>query len=247
MSTPWQPGPDGAWQYGSRFGQDLDEATVKSQITGQPKSNIDNSILGWDGAVSDLAGLSATVTDGQLSMNGRLTELEGVAGLGSLWMSQNWTLPGGARKVLPFDSWYGPNTPNVTRLGRGLRLGGYGLWTAFPHITFFPPQNTWLTTGLIQAQVWLVVRRNFAAIPWTELQYDVTITSVGPETAAFSKSFVIPDDGATYSVEVEIQHPNTGAKVYGGTQRSRLTVHRWSTGTDNAANEPTVQDGGTLA
>lgn len=247
MTTPGQPGPDGAWQYGSGFGQDLDEAEVRARLTGQSQTGIDDSILGWGKASDELSELAQDVVDGQLSLNEALALLAGVEGYGTLWTSKNWPVTGGRRIALPFDSWYGPHTPNVTMYGRGLRLHGFGLWTVFAHVTFAPPQSSWLGPGVIYAKVWITVRRNGASTPWTELQFDLTISSIGPETASFAKSVVIPDDGALYTIEIEVQHPNTGARVYGGTQRTRLSVHRWSTGTDNAANVPTVGDGGTLS
>ncbi|MDG3012447.1 hypothetical protein G4X40_20105 [Rhodococcus sp. D2-41] len=243
MTTPGGAAPDGAWQYGSRYGQDITEASAKAMIRGQGAPGYESADDHWKGEIDKFAADLDAVRDGQIGLGDRVDLLEGAQGYCCLFMSRNWNVPGGRWIVLPFDTQLGPNVGASPYSGAGIVFGSQGLWRADAHVTFYPPPASWFgSTTYVLAQLSIVVMNG--GYEFSRKTFDIVITSAGAETAAFSHTFVLP--GPNYSVHLELKHQQSGAWIYGGTTRSALSVNKWSVGVDNALVLPTVPDGGTL-
>lgn len=202
-------------------------------------------------------GLNVTVTDvdnfhdEQLDLNNRVEYLEGVAGFGVLFLGQNWNISGQKRITLPFNTQLGPEKAVAPVGGNSWKFLTKGLWRVGCHVSFMPPSTTWWQgSTVVNIAVYIkayLITSGTSAPAYTEKRYDIAVTSVGPETAAFPHTFVVPEDGL-YAVCVQVEHPKAATiGMYGGTLRSALTVNKWDNRTTNNVVLPTVPDGGTLS
>ncbi|MBP2211073.1 hypothetical protein JOJ87_001417 [Rhodococcus ruber] len=246
MTTPNAPAPDGAYVIGTRYGQDMTTQSAKAIMS--------NGILAsYEGAQQELRAVTDPIKlvadqlqDGQLELNDRIDLLEAVNGYCALYMGMNWAVAGGHRVTLPFDNQLGPRK-GADPFQNGILLASKGLWRADALVSFYPPPANWFSgASSVSIQVYLSVVAVAGGVTFTEHEYNMVVTSLGAETAAFSHTFVVPADGA-YFVRVQVNHPKDSASVYGGTVRSALSVNKWSNNTDNAVVAPTVPDGGTLS
>ncbi|MGY2060374.1 hypothetical protein ACW9HQ_36390, partial [Nocardia gipuzkoensis] len=181
--------------------------------------------------------------DGQADLGSRLDLLESVSGYQSLFMGKSWDVVGGKWVTLPFDEQLGPNK-DADKFLNGIRFKSKGLWRSDAHVTFAPAPPAW-GGNAVPAQVLVEVKQVGDLKTYTAHEYDIVITQLGAETAAFSHTFVIPEDDQFF-VTVSVYHPKSSATVYGGTLRSALSVNRWDLGTNNAVVKPTVPNGGSL-
>lgn len=239
MSYPIGNAPDGAFVVGGRYGQDLTPAGVNAAIRGKNLGGFINAQGTWDEKFSELALEASTLRDGQLELKDRVDLLDGVRGYGSLFMSRNWNVAQNAYVVLPFDRQLGPMKGVTHRDGTHFFLNDQGLYRADLHVSFAPANQ-------FTAQVYLTVHRSSNSQIYSQTRYDIVVASQGAETAAFSKTFVIPTDD-TYAIYAAVVHQRNGRNmVYGGTLRSAFSVNKWDNRIDNAAVADTVPDGGTL-
>ncbi|WP_378733661.1 hypothetical protein [Nocardia brasiliensis] len=243
MTAPGANPPEGAYVIGSKFSRDITRESVLPTITGAARIKY-NAAAGEFGGIKDnLAELADTVRDGQADMGNRLDLLESVSGYQSLFMGNSWNVLGGKWVTLPFDEQLGPSK-GAEKFLNGIRFKSKGLWRSDAHVTFAPAPADW-GGGATPAAVLVEVKQVGDNKTFTAHEYDIVITQLGAETAAFSHTFVIPADDAYY-VTVSVYHPKNSATVYGGTLRSALSVNRWDLGTDNPVVKPTVPNGGTL-
>ncbi|MDG3012135.1 hypothetical protein G4X40_18495 [Rhodococcus sp. D2-41] len=243
MTTPGGSAPDGAWVVGSRYGQDITEASAKAIIRGASLGSWGEAQEEWHGEFDSWGTAIDGLKDGQLELSDRTDLLEGARGYCCLFMSKNWNVNGGKWITLPFDTQIGPRD-DATPESNGITMGTKGLWRCDAHVTFYPPPPGWFgSTQFVVAQLSIVVMTG--STEFSRKTFDVVITSAGAETAAFSHTFVLP--GPNYAVHLELKHQQSGAWIFGGTTRSALSVNKWSTGIDNALVLPTVPDGGMLS
>lgn len=242
MTTPGgSPNPDVAyvWGSGSGYGQDITEASALAAMRGQALPGYEDAQNSWHGLVSDLADLAGEVEDEQLELLDRVDLLEGVHGYCNSFMSANWLVGQNQLLTLPFDTQLGPNV-NAELFDDGIRLGTKGLWRADTLVTFDSVSSN------IRAEVYITVESVGGSSVYSETRFDAVLTPSGSETAAFSKTFVIPTDDA-YVVKVRVKHyRNARTRVFGGTLRSALSVNKWSSNTDNNVEIPVAPDGGEL-
>jgi hypothetical protein len=237
VTTPHGSAPDGAWQFASGFGQGMTEDEALALATGGARGNLENADLEWGLVRQDLDNLR----DEQLQFGERLDLLEGVNGYCNLFMSANWQVAQNQLLTLPFDTQLGPRVGASPHSGDAILLESRGLWRADLHVSADK-----MTNSNYRANVYISVINSVSGTVFTETQFDLVLTPSGSETAAFSKTFVIPDDN-TYLVRARIQHNRTARlKVFGGTLRSALTVNKWSSNTSNLLVLDTVPDGGEL-
>ena len=245
MTTPGQNAPDGAWQFGDRMGQEMAGMTredIIAMMTGQARSDMNTAVGGWNGMTADVDDLAEQVHDVQLELGERVDLLDGVRGYCSTYLGSNWLVPGNQGKQLPFDAQLGPAKGAAPQSG-GIRLLEKGLWRADAHVGF-QVQSGWFT-GAARAVVYLTVRVAATWETYSQREYSLVVGRAGDETAAFSHTFVVPEDD-TYIVTVDMFHQNTRQYVFGGTLRSALSVNKWDFRVTNAVVAPTVPDGGTL-
>ncbi|KAA0016755.1 hypothetical protein [Antrihabitans cavernicola] len=246
MTTPGViTGPNGAFTWGGRFGQDVTQAAVINAATGGVKTKYSEAQDNLHLVTGSLQELGEQIRDGQVEMNDRLDLLEAVEGYCSLYMSYNWNVAGGHFVKLPFDAVLGPNKGAVL-YNNGIRLQGKGLWRSDAHVTFKQPPSDWFTNGTVAAQLYLSVCAVGNDSVFSEHEFDIVITPQGAETASFSHTFVVPTDDAFY-VRVGVAHPKASAWIYGGTARSSLSVNKWDNGTVHAEVVPVAPDGGALS
>lgn len=246
MTAPNGVTPDGAYVISSNYGSDVpnDQQSVIDMITGKPKTDAHGAANGWKGQFADLANLAGQVRDGQLDLNNRLDLLEEVSGYCSTFMGNNWNVAGGRWVTLPFEQQLGPNK-NAEKFQGGIKFNRKGLWRADCHVTFAPAPSNWIGGTNTPATVSVDIVRISDQQVYTSHHFDIVLTTLGPETAAFSHTFVLPEDNAFYA-KVLVIHPKDWAGVYGGTLRSSLSVNRWDSGTANAVVAPDVPHGGNL-
>lgn len=238
MTAPNGTMPDGAFVVGGRYGQDITEESAYAMMRGQPIKGFEDSQDSWKGLESDLSTSILDIEDGQLQLNNRVDLLEGVNGYCSTFMDANWNLAGQNRVSLPFNTQLGPSVGTSLYNG-GIRLATKGLWRADAHCTFAPGSN-------LNIQVYVAVVGVTSESVFTEHRFDLVATSAGPETAAFSHTFVVPSDNQYY-VKVQVWHGSAGRHLtYGGTVLSALSVNKWSNNTDNAVIIEDPADGGDL-
>lgn len=243
MTAPNGVVPDGAYVITSKYGSDIERDDVMGIIVGDKRTEYNATGGEWGGKFDELASLAGTVKDGQLEMGNRLDLMEAVSGYQSLFMGKNWEVRGGRFVQLPFDTQLGPNK-NAEKFQGGIKFTTRGLWRADCHVTFAAAPSGWGSSS-VPATVAVSVHRIADGSIFTEHDYDIVITQLGAETAAFSHTFVIPEDGK-FCAKVWVYHPKEWAVLIGGTLRSALSVNRWDVGTDNAVVAPTVPDGGRL-
>ncbi|GAB4588747.1 hypothetical protein [Nocardia sp. IFM 10818] len=245
MTAPNGVVPDGAYVITSKYGSDIQKDDVMGIITGDKRTKYNATGGEWGGKWDELASLAGKVRDGQLDMNNRLDLLESISGYQSLFMGKNWEIRGGHSRwvQLPFDTQLGPNK-NAEKFQDGIKFVTRGLWRADCHVTFAAAPSGWGSTA-VPATVAVTVNRISDGSVFTEHDYDIVITQLGAETAAFSHTFVIPEDDKFF-VKVSVYHPKEWAWVIGGTLRSALSVNRWDVGTTNAIVAPDVPNGGRL-
>ncbi len=238
MTTPGGSAPDGAYVVGSKYGSDVTEDSVRA-ITRGAIGGFESAQDSWHGLTSDLADLADEIRDGQLDLMDRIDLLEGVYGYCNLFMSQNWLVAQQQLLTLPFDTQLGPSVGAVP-LNGGIKLQHKGLWRADTLVSFDA------VSGTTRAEVYITVWNTTTDMMYSETRFDIVLTNAGSETAAFSKTFVIPTDN-TYAVTVRVKHYSSSrARVFGGTLRSALSVNKWSTNTDNNVDIPVAPDGGEL-
>ena len=135
-----------------------------------------------------------------------------------MFLSKNWNVRGGGAAVtLPFDSQLGPSKA-VSLTGTGLKLSKSGLWRADGHVTFYAAPSSWGSTVVTAAATIAVVRSSDKST-YTAKQYDMVLTTYGPETSAFSHTFVVPDPDA---FEVVVKAVASYFTVSAGTLALRL-------------------------
>lgn len=254
MTTPGGTGPDGAWVIGTIGGaQTLDEAAVYAATTGGVRGSYQNAQTKLKELTDPIDQALEEFEDSQLEMGDRIDLLEGVQGYCSLFLDRNWQITGNKRITLPFNTQLGPNKGASSFGGHSIKFAGKGLWRADGHVSFMTPPSNWWGGSPVNLQAWIKVYSTVgtgaggaAGGAYTEKQYDSTVTMIGPETIAFSHTFVIPNDDA-FAVCVQVSQPKSQTiGLYGGTLRSALSVNKWDNGTTNAVVSPTVPDGGTL-
>jgi hypothetical protein len=236
VTTPHGSAPDGAWTFASGFGQGLEEDDIMSQITGGARGNLEHADDEWGLLRGDLQQL----IDEQDQFKERLELLEGVQGYCNTFMSANWMVAQNQLLALPFDTQLGPEVGAVPFEG-GIRLLTRGLWRADTIVTCDK-----MTSSNFAAQVYITVFTIATGAVYSETRFDIVLTPSGSESAAFSKTFVVPTDDA-YVVKARIQHNRTARlRVFGGTLRSALSVNKWSTNTSNNVEISDPPDGGEL-
>ncbi|RJO79305.1 hypothetical protein D5S18_02950 [Nocardia panacis] len=244
MTMPGQNAPDGAWTLGSRYGQGITEADVRKLLRGNVLGGYQDAQTGIKQVNDGITNRLNDFRDSQLDFNNRLDLLEGVSGYCSLFLSANWQLAGGAYRRLPFDSQLGPR--KGTELAQnGIRLLSKGLWRADAHLTWRPAPSGWGQSNTA-GQTKIVVLYADSGAVYTEKEFDGVITPYGPETCAFSHTFVIPED-QKFVVQCHAAHPKDWHWIDGGTVKSALSVNKWDSRTDNNVQAPTVPDGGVLS
>jgi hypothetical protein len=250
MTTPGGVAPDGAWVLGSDYGKSITEESATATMRGNKLSGYESTqvqLKARDEAVDLIAG---QVRDSQIALEGRVDLLEGVQGYCSMYLGNNWNITGNKRITLPFNTQLGPRKGVELVTGNSLQLLSKGLWRCDAHVSFMPPSPTWLGSSTVNIEVYIKVYALSSGVTgsaYSETRYDIAVNSVGPETAAFSKTFVIPTDNL-YGVCVQVYQPkSTLIGLYGGTLRSALSVNKWDNGTINGAPLDTVIDGGTLS
>lgn len=237
MTTPNGSAPDGAWTFGSGFGQGMTPEQALALATGGARGSLETADDEWGTVRDDLANLK----DEQLNFGDRLDLLEGVNGYCNLFMSANWLVAQNQLLVLPFDTQLGPNIGATPHGGNAIKLATKGLWRADAHVSMEK-----MNSSNFQASVFISVINAGTEAVFTESEYDLVLTPSGSETAAFSKTFVIPTDD-TYIVRARIRHNRTSrVRVFGGTLRSALSVNKWDSGTANLVVLDTAPDGGDL-
>ncbi|APE10752.1 hypothetical protein BO226_17400 [Rhodococcus sp. 2G] len=236
MTTPHGSAPDGAWQFASGFGQGMTEDEALALATGGARGNLEQADEEWALVRGDLQAL----IDEQDQFKERLDLLEGVYGYCNTFMSANWLVAQDHLLALPFDTQLGPNVGAVPYEG-GIRLQTRGLWRADTIVTCDK-----MTSSNFAAQVYITVLSVATGAVYSETRFDIVLTPSGSESAAFSKTFVVPTDD-DYVVKARIQHNRTARlRVFGGTLRSALSVNKWSTNTSNNVDIPEPADGGEL-
>lgn len=129
MSTPGQPGPDGAWQLGSGFGQGEDEDSVRAAITTAPRAELMKAVGGFDLFRQKQFDTAVDHTDGQNSIRDRIEYLANTSGYASAYMDLNWQVPRAKWVRVPFPSPLGPQKRGgVDAAGGQLVLKAGGLW-----------------------------------------------------------------------------------------------------------------------
>lgn len=238
--------PDGALPAGSLApglfaaaqAQTAEEA--KRAATGGALGGFEDAQESYWGFESDVADIADQARDEQLDLNDRVDLLEGVHGYCNLFMSANWLTAQNQLLTLPFDTQLGPNIGAEPHDG-GILLMTKGLWRADTIITCDK-----MTSSSYTAQVFISVLSASSGAVYSETRYDIVLTPSGSESAAFSKTFVIPT-GEAYVVKVRIQHNRTARlRVFGGTLRSALSVNKWSSETTNNVEIAEPPDGGEL-
>ncbi len=132
MSTPGQPGPDGAWQLGSRFGQDLDENAVDDAITAGPRADLMKAVGGFNLFRQKQFDTSVDHEDGQNSIRDRIEFLRNVSGYASSYMTRNWKVPQKKWVIVPFPGQVGPAKNAVIDSVAGrLVLKAGGVWQVY--------------------------------------------------------------------------------------------------------------------
>ncbi|MGN0123762.1 MAG: hypothetical protein ACI38R_11045 [Rhodococcus sp. (in: high G+C Gram-positive bacteria)] len=238
--------PDGALPAGSLApglfaaaqAQTAEEA--KRAATGGALGGFEDAQESYWGFESDVAGIAEQLRDEQLDLNDRVDLLEGVNGYCNTFMSANWLVAQNQLLALPFDTQLGPNIGAIPFDG-GIRLLTKGLWRADAIVTCDK-----MTSSNFSAQVYITVLQITTGAVYSDTRYDIVLTPSGSESAAFSKTFVIPTADA-YMVKARIQHNRTARlRVFGGTLRSALSVNKWSNNTEHNVEIQDPPDGGDL-
>lgn len=257
MTAPGAPMPDGAYVVGDGkgYGQGQDkgdgtEAHVRNQMRGGPLGGYENAQNTLKIVSDDIDGKIGQAVDKQVELSDRLELLEGVQGYCSTYLGLNWNITGQKRITLPFNTQLGPRKGVDLVGGNAVKLLSKGLWRADAHVSFMPPAPSWLGNATVNIEVYIkvyVLSSGVNGAAYSETRYDIAVNSVGPETAAFSKTFVIPSDGL-YGVCVQVYQPKAQLiGLYGGTLRSALSVNKWDNGTINNVIADNVGNGGTLS
>ncbi|MDG3012446.1 hypothetical protein G4X40_20100 [Rhodococcus sp. D2-41] len=132
MTTPGGHAPDGAWVVGSRYGQDITEASAEELMTRPGRTAYEAAAGSFREWREQYRSSIANMKDGQLALNGRTDLLKNVSGYGCAVMGRNWQLPHGSMVVMPFDRQVGP-TKHVSIVSEDqyhgrLCLKAGGLW-----------------------------------------------------------------------------------------------------------------------
>lgn len=242
MTAPDGSSPDGSLAVGlfaARQAKTAEEA--KAEAVGGALGGFGHAQESWWGLESDVSDLADEITDGQLDLEERIDLLEGVHGYCNLFMSKNWNVASQTKVQLPFDVQLGPNI-GAEPFSNGIKLATKGLWRADLLLTFAqsPPGNPW------SAGAYIEVYNHVSGLSYSESLFALVVTQSGPETAAFSKTFVIPADD-TYMVRAHVwQGTTTRRGIFGGTTMSALSVNKWSNNTDHNVVLPDAPDGGDL-
>lgn len=238
--------PDGSIPEGSllpglfRAMQLQTEEEAKAAATGGALGGFQDAQESYWSFESDVADTAGEVLDEQFDLHERADLLEGVNGYCNLFMSANWLTAQNQLLALPFDTQLGPNIGAEPHDG-GILLMTKGLWRADTIVTCDRMTNSNNT-----AQVYISVLSASSGLVYSETRYDIVLTPSGSESAAFSKTFVIPTDEA-YVVKVRIRHSRSARlRVFGGTLRSALSVNKWSSETTNNVEIAEPPDGGEL-
>lgn len=243
MTTPngdINTGVSYVWGEGHGYGQDIDQAAAWAAMRGDTLTGYTDAQDSWKGLVSDLADIADQVRDSQLDLTDRMDLLEGVQGYCNTYMSANWLVAQNQLLELPFDTQLGPSV-NAEPSDGGILLHTKGLWRADALVTADK-----MTSSNYRAQIYITVFDTLGDAVYSDTRFDIVLTPSGSETAAFSKTFVIPHDDR-YLVKVRIEHNRTARlRVFGGTLRSAFSVNKWSSNTDHNVDIPDAPDGGEL-
>ncbi len=271
--------------------QAMTEDDAKAEMTVAPLGSYINAQTIWQAFCRRERKTLADLKDGQNALRGRIDLLSEVSAYGAAVMSYNWNIPHSRWCVLPFDTQLGPvkgvqvskpepetgfltlKKGGLWRVDTMLGVEGYsvGVWFSINPLTGI--LETHYSYSPIFPKVMLeIVAANGALISATQFDVvsDLTInnhvyleTTNAPRSAAFSKTFVLPDMPAEddpeapehwvharVSIRYEPQYlgviSGTICKVLGGTARCALTATRWSRDATNFTYADEVPDGGDL-
>ena len=217
----------------------LTEAEAKNRMLGQVAPSFERHRDGvWQdgGLLSHIADLlfgsgqgapAARLSDGMTELNNRLDLMEDVSGYGGMILSTRRRMTGGY-KVVPFDTKYGPHTPNSVEVDTTNHrfILARGTWSINVLLTV-------LGAGGLNPPAW----------------HRATITSYYPDGrehmnqwldwrsgenphAYFAQvPLVVPEYG--YYVQIRYQANGTQWNLEAGTDRSKFWVNRWDLRTDN--------------
>lgn len=269
----------------------MTENDAKAQMTAEPISSYISAQDIWKAACQRQRKTLADVKDGQNALRGRLDLLDQVSAYGAAVMSYNWEIPYSRWCVLPFDTQLGPakgvavSTPGPETGFLTLKRGGLwrvdtvlavqgqstGIWFQVNPLTGF--LETYFSYSPIFPKVMIEVvdsQGNLISATQYDMVADLTVNRVtfvpevsAPRSAAFSKTFVLPEmpdeddpDAPAHWVNVRLsiryEPIYTGAisetvcKILGGTVQSALTATRWSRDSTHITYADEVPDGGDL-
>lgn len=242
MTSPDGALPEGSLVPGLSRAMQLQTAEeAKRAATGGALGGFEDAQESYWEFESDVAATVEDALDQQLELKERVDLLEGVQGYCLTFMSKNWLIPSQRKVVLPFDTQLGPNV-GASPFEGGIRLDTKGLWR-----TDFLIGWEKSASGPWSAGIYLEVYNHITGISYSESLFALVVTTTGPETVAFSKTFVIPADD-TYMVRAHAwQGTTTQRRVFGGTAWSALSVNKWSNNTDHNVNIPEAPEGGMLS
>ncbi|WP_418346226.1 hypothetical protein [Rhodococcus pyridinivorans] len=223
MTTPGESAPDGAWQYGTSFGQGMDEASVMEATTGAARANLLEAVSKYALHLQQQNATRADLMDGQNGLKPRVELLSDVSGYGTAVMGYNWDLPHSTWCVIPFDTQLGP-TKGVSvvapQMGSGyLTLKRGGLWRVDAQfavtgmsigLTYFwsggapgqgvlLPMNTYspifpkVMFEVLDATGNLISAQQFDMVSDLQLNAQGLGYQNAPRSGAFSKTFVVEE------------------------------------------------------
>ncbi|MDG3012134.1 hypothetical protein G4X40_18490 [Rhodococcus sp. D2-41] len=133
MTTPGGSAPDGAWVVGSRYGQDITEASAKAAMKTPVLDSWGQAQNNFRAKQGEFRSKVAEMKDGQLTLNDRTDLLDNSSGYGCAVMGHSWQLPQNkAAVVVPFDRQVGPAKnaaiDSSDQYHGQIRLTAGGLW-----------------------------------------------------------------------------------------------------------------------
>lgn len=275
--------------FAERQAMDADEA--KAQMTAQPIDSYVNAQDIWKAFCRRERKTAAELKDGQLALRGRTELLSQVSAYGAAVMAYNWNIPYSTWCVLPFDTQLGPvkgvqvSTPASETGYLTLKRGGLwrvdamtavqghsvGAWFTINPLTnllevhySYSPIFPTLMLEVVNARGQLISATQCDMVSDLTVNSQIYLeTNNAPRSAAFSKTFVLPDmppenapDASDHWVHVRLairyepihlgMISETSCKVLGGTARSALTATRWSRDATHINYADEVPDGGDL-
>ncbi|ORL15419.1 hypothetical protein [Prescottella equi] len=208
MTAPGAPRPDGAYVVGSKFGQDVTEASVRGLLK-------DVSLSGFKDAQNNFWGKFQTFTDGQLLLNQRTDLLSPLLDYGSAYANTSQGIDQTGQ--VNFTNQIGPMQGCRLQSGR-IILQDKGLWDIRCQLWF---DYIDILTGDIEWHI-RVLRPDGSVFSRTKAR----VSETRQITSTNICSVVVPDAG--YQVQAWIQSIAAMRGILGGPDRNRLTVQHIS-------------------